>query len=321
MTRNTFSFAYGLFAIVTLVGVSCKNDDPAPTIVSFCAQKAERECGTATKGMAANCGADLATCKATRAGLCVNWAQAQVSPTRPLRSENIGRCLDKSAEAYAGTLVTPDKLAAMTDACNRVFSGNIPAGSALPCQSSYDCASGVICDQAFCVKETPPGINGFCSDPGTVCPANQYCAVVGTLKKCAPSKQAGEPCNATTPCADAFRCGAAGTCVAKATINMACTSNSDCSADSPYCDPYYPTGCSCRPGFSPGPTSAECANFGNLTVTGTPMVCTGTPGGAAGASGAAGTSGAGGSAGSAGAAGTTGSAGAAGGAGGAGGAG
>jgi hypothetical protein len=317
MTRNTFAFAYGLFAIVTLVGASCKSDDPPPTIAAFCAQKADRDCGTATKGMAVNCVADLAACKATRAAICVAWAQTQVSATRPLRPENIENCLNKSSEAYAGLVVTPDKVAAMTDACNRVFSGN-NKGEAKdpPCQSDYDCAAGLVCDQAYCVRKTVPGINGFCSDPGVVCPANQYCAAVGALKKCAPSAQAGEPCNAATPCADAFRCGSAGTCVAKATTNMACGSNADCAVEAPYCDPYRPTGCSCRPGFLADPGNPECATFGNTTSgTGTPMVCTGSPSGAGGTSGAAGAAGADGSAGAAGFAGSAGAAGGAGGAG------
>ena len=218
-------------------------------------------------------------------------AQAQLSLTRPIRPENIENCLNKTSEAYSGTIVTPDKVAIMNDACDRVFSGNIPAGSALACQSDYDCAVGAICDQAFCVKKTAPGVNGFCSDPGTVCPANQYCALVGTFKKCVPSKQAGEVCGDGVPCADALRCGSAGMCVAKATINVACGSNADCAVDAPYCDPYYPTGCSCRPGFSPSPMTSECATFGNTLVTGSPMVCGGAPSGAAGASGTAGTSG------------------------------
>ena len=210
MTRNTFAFACGISAVLTLVGPSCKSDDPPPTVTSFCTQKADRECGTATKGMAANCGADLATCKATRASICVTRAQTQLSATRPIRPENIENCLNKTSEAYSGTIVTPDKVAIMNDACDRVFSGNIPAGSVLACQSDYDCAVGAICDQAFCVKKTAPGVNGFCSDPGTVCPANQYCALVGTFKKCVPSKQAGEVCGDGVPCADALRCGSAG---------------------------------------------------------------------------------------------------------------
>jgi hypothetical protein len=321
MTRNTFAFAYGISAVLALVGAGCKSDEPSPTIASFCTQKADRECGTANKGMAANCGADLATCKVTRTANCVNWASPQLTASRPIRPENIGNCLDKTSDAYAGTIVTPDKIAIMNDACSRVFSGNIPANSLLACHSDYECAANLICDQANCVKKTAPGVNGFCSDPGTVCPANQYCAPVGAFKKCAPSKQGGEVCDAATPCVDAFRCGSAGICVAKATINTPCSSNVDCAVEAPYCDPYYPTGCSCRPGFTPSPTSPECASFGNTLVTGAPAVCGGNPGGAAGAPGTAGASGAAGNAGSAGAAGTVGAAGAPGGVGGAGGAG
>ena len=299
MTRNTFAFAYGASALLTFVALGCKSDDPPPTIASFCDKKAERECGTATKGMAANCGADLAACKVARAAACVMWASAQQSPTRPIRADNIDNCLSKTSDAYAGTIVTPDKLAVMDDACNRVFSGNIPAGSALACQSNYDCANGVICDQAYCVKKAAPGVNNFCSDPGTVCPANYYCAPAGALKKCMPSKQAGEACGVGIPCIDTLRCGSAGTCVPRATINMACGSNADCAVEAPYCDPY--SDCSCRPGFQPTPMTSECVTFGSTKVTGSPMVCTGTPGGAAGAPGTSGAAGAAGSAGTAGA--------------------
>src|SRR5437667_7539008 len=115
-------FSYGGLVLLAVAGLSCGSSGTPPTVMSFCAQKAEKECGTETKGVAASCGATLVACKAARVAACTAWAATQESPTRPFRPENIGNCLSKTADAYSTVTVVPSKRAEMDEACARVFS-------------------------------------------------------------------------------------------------------------------------------------------------------------------------------------------------------
>jgi hypothetical protein len=300
----------GTIVLLAAAGIGCSSGTPASEM-SFCAQKAEKECGTDTKGVAVSCGATVAACKAVRAAACAAWIPSQESATRPFRPENIGNCLNKTTDAYASVTVLPAKRAAMDEACARVFSGR---GAMLAaCTSSFDCATDLICDPnaSICVKKTITN-SAFCGDPGSVCPANQYCTLVGMFRTCVANKAAGQACSATDPCIAGLRCSG-GICTDRVGVNLACGSDDDCAAEAPYCDPY--STCRCRPGFTPTIGATECAAFGATDVTVVPQVCSGA-GGAGGSPGSAGSTGAAGSPGTAGSAGGT-----AGGVGGAGGAG
>jgi hypothetical protein len=290
MTNRTF--AYGSLGLLALIGgFGCSSSSPPQTVTTFCDQKAEKECGTATKGVAVSCGTTMALCKPKRAKACTDWAATQMSATRPFRPENIAACLSKTTDAYGATIITPKALVAMNDACARVFSGNNKGTiTDLPCTSTFDCAADLICDKTLCVKQSTTA-TGFCNDPGVVCGTDQYCMLVGAQLKCVPSKAAGEACDATTsPCVDAFRCSSAGVCTDKVAVNLACGSNDDCAMDAPYCDAY--NGCICRPGFTPSPGTNECGAFGATVWNETPQVCGGGGPGAGGANGAGGVGGA-----------------------------
>src|SRR3954471_12221056 len=101
-------FVCGSLVLLTVAGVACGKSTPASEM-SFCAQKAEKECGTDTKGVAVSCGATVAACKAVRAAACAAWIPTQESATRPFRPENIGNCLNKTTDAYASVTVLPAK--------------------------------------------------------------------------------------------------------------------------------------------------------------------------------------------------------------------
>lgn len=308
MTNKIFSC--GSVVLLAVAGLGCSSSGAPVTETSFCMQKAEKECGTDSKGVAASCGATLVACKAARVAACTAWVATQESPTRPFRTENIGNCLNKTADAYSSVTVVPSKRAAMDDACARVFSGRGAAATATtpatPCTSSFDCATDLICDANLniCAKKVVSN-TGYCNDPGSVCPANQYCALVGTLRMCVAAGGAGQACGATAPCLASLRCSG-GICMDRVAFNLACGSDDDCAVGAPYCDSY--SACICRAGFTPTIGANECVAFGVVDATIVPQTCAGTggPGGAGGSDGAAGSNGTAGAAGSAGSAGAAG---------------
>ena len=271
---------------VGVFGSGCSKSDSSPTIVSFCAQKAEKECGTKDKGVAKDCGATVTACTAARAAACTSVA-TQESLIHPLRADAIANCLSKTDAAYSADVITPALRAAADDACARVFSGmNKGAVTDPACTSDEDCDTGLICDRTICAMPMSVAAGARCNNPGETCPVTQYCTGVYPQQLCTDKGGAATACDAATPCLDTLRC-VGGVCAAKVPPRGACVTDSDCSADAPYCDPY--NGSVCFSGFEP--TSAggtnECVAFGG------PVPGVGA-GGAGGTSGAGGTPGAGG---------------------------
>jgi len=268
------------------MGAACNKSDSPPTIASFCAQKADEECGTKDKGVAHDCGTTVAACTAARTVACTTIATQQ-SALHPLRADAIDNCLGKTATAYAAATITPALRAAADDACARVFSGTGKVLTA--CTSALDCDTGLICDRAVCAMPSPVAANALCNNPGESCPATQYCT--GTpFQMCTDKHAAGAPCDAATPCVDTLRCVNA-VCADKAPTRGACITDDDCSATAPYCDHY--NGNACFLGFtpaSPGGTN-ECVAFGGPAPG---LTGTGGAGGAGGAGGVSGNGGAGG---------------------------
>ena len=271
-------------------GAACSKSDSTPTIASFCAQKAEKECGTKDKGVALDCGTTVAACTNARSVACITVATQQ-SGLHPLRADAIDNCLSKTATAYAAATITPDLRAAADDACARVFSGmNKGAATDPPCASDVDCDTGLICDRTVCAMPVSVAANARCNNPGETCPATQYCAGTYPQQVCTDKAAAGAACTAG-PCLDTLRC-MNGFCADKVGTRGACTTNADCASTAPYCDPY--NGNECFLGFtpaSPGGTN-ECVAFGGpLPGAGG---SSGSTGGAGGMSGAGGQSAAGG---------------------------
>lgn len=287
-------------------GTGCGKSDSPPTIASFCAQKAEKECGTKDKGVALDCGATVAACTTLRAAACSGIATQQ-SLSHPLRADAIQNCLDKTGAAYSQMIITPALRDAADDACARVFSGTNQGKPTDPaCTNDSDCGSGLICDRTICAAPVVVAANARCNNPGETCPSNQYCAGVYPQQICTDKKPAGVACDAATPCLDTLRCVNA-LCVDRVGIRGACLSDADCAPTAPYCDAY--NGNECFAGFTP----ASAGGTNECTAYGGPA---GGVGGASGAAGGAGgtTAGAGGVSGNGGAGGVSGNGGAGGGA-------
>ncbi|HEY4185281.1 MAG TPA: hypothetical protein VGP07_09440 [Polyangia bacterium] len=270
--------------LLGLLAASCGKSTPAPTIASFCAQKAEKECGSATSGVAYSCGATVTACTTARAAVCTATAEAEESLTRPFRADAIGNCLNKTAAAYTAATITPDLTDAMNDACARVFSGSNKVLTT--CASDYDCDTNLICDRTVCAKRVSVATDAPCNNPGETCPAAQFCGGVYPTQQCKAKAALAAACDVATPCLDNLRC-LSGACMAKVGVRGACATDADCDASAPYCDAY--NGHLCFLGFtpaSPGGTN-ECATFGGGT--------SGAGGAGGGAGGSSGAGGAGGS--------------------------
>jgi hypothetical protein len=219
-----------------------KAGSPYPDVASFCAAKAKAECQVSLV-----CASDASACASYRAGLCVqDAASATASGTRTYDPGNVQPCLDALNAAYGNTntkilfaaLVGPGSI---TDKCERVFAGI--AVQDKPCVSDYDCTGELICSPAtfgatekVCAPAVSKNLGDFCSDPGSMCPVDAYCANTGAAPECQPSAAAGMACSMAPPCISTERC-IGGFCADRATAGQACTTNDDCAPDSPYCDP------------------------------------------------------------------------------------
>jgi len=288
------------FIIIGLVGfgalgTGCGKSDSPPTIASFCAQKAEKECGTKDKGVAHDCGAVVSVCTMMRAAACTAIATEQ-SLAHPLRADAISNCLSKTDAAYSQPIITPALRAAADDACARVFSGTNKGKPTDPaCAATSDCDTGLICDRTVCATPVTVAASARCNNPGETCPATQYCAGIYPQQICTNKMPGGAACDAATPCLDAFRCVNA-VCVERVSTRGACITDADCAPSAPYCDPY--NGNECFQGFSPASAGGtnECVAFGGPTP-GSGAGGAGGSAGGAGGNGAGGVSGAGGTAG------------------------
>jgi hypothetical protein len=261
------------------VGCSGGGSKKPLTVNDFCTMKAEAECQAATR-----CGTTATACQSQRQALCMQFAQATMSATRPFQPGNVSNCVNKTSSTYAKQTITPTDLAAMNDTCNYVFQGSQAKDGT--CANKYECSGMVICDSNHLCETQVTRNNGDpCTGPGDVCNTGLYCT--GTpVARCAPKKMLNDTCDDMTPCLETLRC-VNGTCLGRAMPGESCTSDADCpttgSSAAPYCDPYI--GNKCDSGLSFGGGAPACVDYGGGGT------------GATGGSDGGGTGGAGGSAG------------------------
>jgi hypothetical protein len=245
----TVTFCTGLVAAGCGGGGSSK-----PLIVDdFCTQKAQKECQVTVR-----CATDKTTCETQRRALCMTFAQATMSPTRPFRPENVAACISETNRVYAKTSpITPTDLASMDDACNYVFQGSVARDGT--CATKYDCTGKVICDRAMrCETQVNKNNGDDCSGAGAVCTQGLYCT--GTpVPRCMAKKVLTNVCDDMNPCIETLRC-MGGICAARAMANDPCATDDDCPTTAPYCDPNVGNHCDSGLSFAGGAPS--CAAFG-----------------------------------------------------------
>ena len=249
-------------AVATAAAVGCGGGGSKKplTINDFCTMKAGAEC----LQPASACGTSATACQSQREALCLQFAQATMSATRPFRPENVSSCISKTSSTYAKQTITPTDLAAMNDACNYVFQGSQPKDGT--CANKYECSGTVICDSNnLCETQVIQANGAPCNGPGQVCNTGLYCTG-SPVPRCAPRKMLSDTCDDMNPCLETLRC-LNGTCAARAASGESCTSDADCAttgpAPVPYCDPY--TGNKCDKGLSFGGGAPSCVDYGGGT--------------------------------------------------------
>lgn len=246
--------AWTLLAVCSLVVVACSGseEDKYSGVGAFCDAKAKEECRVAAK-----CAATEQACLTARRDACTKAAEAATVGTRAYRSNKAEACVDKTRETYAKGTITPSDLAALNDVCARVFQGTVsqPGG----CETSYDCADGLICDKKRCASRVEKRSGELCGNPGEVCERGAFCAPDQGVMNCVTKKARGEQCDPqTAPCLEDLRCD--GTCQDRFQSGAACTSDADCASGAPFCDPYIGNKCDAGLIFAPG--AAACRDYG-----------------------------------------------------------
>ena len=317
----------GATVLPLLLFAGCKGGGSStPTTVDdFCSQYADAVCQI-------NCGPPMTTCVTFQEGLCHTFqAQATAGGKRIFNASNMGDCIGKIKAAFSSTNpITPSTQASIDLACNYVFQGKLALLTPTDvCSTQFDCAGAtngsIICDPAqhLCATQLPKGVGQQCSDVGSVCATNSYCATTGAVSVCTAdgTSAAASACSATVPCDSNSRCSN-GICMPLVASHANCSDTSDC-ASGGFCDPFSsPAVCDTGLTFSTNSPSCLCVSEGMGCPAGlgthwgvsisTSATGTGGGGGGAAISGAAGSGGAAGATGAAGISGGAGRGGAAG---------
>jgi hypothetical protein len=262
----------GIGVLGALAAVGCSSGPlPNADVEEFCVSKATQECQVAM-----SCGVSTSACISVREPLCIADAtQAMSTGTRAYAQPNAQACINAVQSAYsqAPSPISFDTLQNVDQTCEQVFPGSVPDGDS--CKTEFDCAtSGDVCSAqagskaTICAAPTNVAAEGFCADPGSVCPDGYYCT--GSPAKCQMSGTAdtGATCGPTVECPDGDYCqinaGATkGTCIKLGATGSACTTDANCSADAPYCD------LNVKPkGGSKGEGSCETGLFSTLGTDG-----------------------------------------------------
>ena len=237
--------------LVFLAGlVACKSDGDPLTAQTYCAEKAKREC---TRVHALCAWPDEgASCEATRTAICASEAPVA---GRVFNAGNAEACLAKVDATYAAP-ITATSWAALAEVCGRVYEGTAALGAA--CTANADCASPNVCDPAvkLCGPAKTLGPGALCNDPGSECPANEYCAPLETnpsVRQCRARPGMAMACSTSVPCAPALRCEG-NVCVARLGTGQACLANADCTSG--LCDPWSRV-CVQQLAFAPGSRSCD----------------------------------------------------------------
>jgi hypothetical protein len=235
---------------------------PYPDAERFCAAKAKAICQAS-----AICAVDPDACQMNQVMQCdTDASSAMASGTRAYSAEAAPACINALTTAFNGaSVIAYADWLTLTDQCERVFVGN--AGNNQPCASDYDCKNNLICSPAtpgssssVCATAVVKNPGDFCSDPGSECPSDYYCAAPqpGASVQCIPAAPAGQACGTAIPCVSGQTC-AGGVCASGATGSVPCGTSDDCGSLDPYCDPYAGSICTIGLTFATG--AADCKGF------------------------------------------------------------
>ncbi len=234
-TVTTLGLLAGVL-IFTDLGCGGGGSSAPKTETDFCVEKAEHECKT----LVSKCQFAEATCVTARTAACSNvLAPSQRSTVRAFQEKNIPDCTRAIDTILAKDSITPADWQKLADACNRVWAATRAKGEI--CTSTYDCEKNLFCDKGLCASEIKKNSKDFCSDPGAICVAGEYCELVSaTAFQCIARAGSGQACipqaDGKKPvCVESLRC-VGGKCEEKVAVSTTCASDGDC--QSGLCDPF-----------------------------------------------------------------------------------
>ena len=198
-------------------------------VTTYCGARAQAECNP---DVVTRCGAkDAGSCVSRRSQACL----ADVPQGTTYQALRAPECVQTVKEAYAGGVLSADKLQAVAKACERVFSG--PGAVRSPCSSDRDCASkdGLACLMApgetsgKCLKPNPVSPGAACAGEADLCAPDYFCE--DKSKQCVVRNVEGASCQiGVTPCQQGLRCtgGFTARCVALAPAGNPCSAGDEC---------------------------------------------------------------------------------------------
>jgi hypothetical protein len=242
------------WAITILLCTGCTFGGDSITEEQFCKEYAHREC----EKVAGFCSFPAASCEPSREAACREWAGRSKSGTRQFTAANVNRCLDQVSSTFSSSTVTPTQLAALDDACGRVFQGIARARET--CSVNFDCVGKLVCDKGLCGTPTTVSSGGGCANIGESCPKGEYCSMATGLFFCTPKQKVGMPCSTAQPCTEGLRCRD-GTCDVQLAAGENCLRDDDCQTG--YCNPYVlpATPQKCTPGLGFAYQSPSCIAY------------------------------------------------------------
>lgn len=230
-----------------LVALGCSGEEkrsgegPLATEDGFCAEWAERACGSRVVERCAAPSADA--CRASQAAFC-----AALVPAGRYSRDGAADCLKAVEDAYDDAELTAEErntVRLLAPPCDAVVSG--PGGAGDPCTEDGDCARE---EDLTCVRKggAPSGTcqvvqvkgGGFdCTPADVVCDEGFFCDGAN----CLAARGEGSACSGAAPCAPGLRCvddrgepaaGDAGaattTCQAGASTGATCDEDGDCAS-------------------------------------------------------------------------------------------
>jgi hypothetical protein len=153
-------------------------------------------------------------------------------------------CIAQVHEAYKDAIISNTDEAAITKACELVFSGTEARGAS--CTTNAECkqSEGLQCIIHYkasfadagditgtCQVPATPAVAGgaSCTEPDQQCASGYHC---GSTSHCDQDEPLGNTCSLQDPCVSSATC-LGGTCVAKSGTGDTCTTDADCTSG--YC--------------------------------------------------------------------------------------
>jgi len=232
------AIALPFVAVLSVAALACATSEDlaseSATLTDFCNAQGRIEC---SQQLVTACGAkSMDTCVAQAASACMK-SVPQGTDYVPAAGPP---CLEAIEATYSTTTITAAGLAAISTACEPIFSG--PGAARTPCTVDYDCSTkdGLRCltpvgeTESKCLAPNMIDPGGACPGEADVCSGPYYCDPQS--KVCTAEGGEGSICSiGYQPCMQGYVCPGGGpftvTCQPLKPSGDPCTLASDCASN------------------------------------------------------------------------------------------